>query len=183
MVPRRSPTPTRLKDSDFYVDLIFYAGILAYLTLARFFPAWLVAGFVILGGAAWLLTRRKAVVILCLRIIDVACGVIIFRNVPVIGFMLVVWAVVLAVVYRRRLAERVPRWWGDLRSCLAWESEMMSGMIWSGTLPQMSMAALDQQPPARVTVTLFGVADRDVFQHIPAIAQEHAINADGPRCG
>ena len=50
---RRSPTPTRLKDSDFYVDLIFYAGILAYLTLARFLPAWLVAGFVILGGAAW----------------------------------------------------------------------------------------------------------------------------------
>ena len=113
---RRSPTPTRLKDSDFCVDLIFYAGILAYLTLSRFFPAWLVAGFVILGGAAWLLTRRKAVVILCLRIIDVACGVIIFMNVPVIGFMLVVWAVVLAVVYRRRLAERVPRWWGDLKA-------------------------------------------------------------------
>jgi phosphatidylglycerophosphate synthase len=115
---RRSPTPTRLKDSDFYVDLIFYAGILAYLTLARFLPAWLVAGFVILGGVAWLLTRRKAVVVPCLRIIDVACGVIIFRNVPVIGFMLVAWAVVLAVVYRRRLAERVPRWWDDLRA--AW---------------------------------------------------------------
>ena len=113
---RRSPTPTRLKDSDFYVDLTFYAGILAYLALSRFFPAWLVAGFVILGGAAWLLTRRKAVVIPCLRIIDMACGVIIFRNVPVIGFMLLVWAVVLAVVYRRRLVERVPRWWGDLRA-------------------------------------------------------------------
>ena len=77
---RRSPTPTRLKDRDFYVDLIFYAGILAYLALSRFFPAWLVAGFVILGGAAWLLTRKKAVVVLCLRIIDVACGVIIFKN-------------------------------------------------------------------------------------------------------
>ncbi len=113
---RRSPTPTRLKDSDFCVDLIFYAGILAYLALARFFLAWLVAGFVILGGAAWLLTRRKAVVVLCLRIIDVAFGVIIFMNLPVVGFMLVVWLVALAVVYRRRLAERVPRWWGDLRA-------------------------------------------------------------------
>ena len=112
---RRSPTPTRLKDSDFCVDLIFYAGILAYLALSHFFPAWLVAGFVILGGAAWLLTRRKAVVVLCLRIIDGVYGVIIFTNAPVIGFMLVGWLVVLAVVYRRRLADRVPKWYRDLR--------------------------------------------------------------------
>jgi hypothetical protein len=112
---RRSPTPTRLKDCDFQVDLIFYAGILAYLASARFFPAWLVAGFVILGGVAWLLTHKKAVVIMCLRIIDVACGVVIFMNAPVIGLSLVVWLVVLAVVYRRRLAERVPKWFGDLR--------------------------------------------------------------------
>jgi hypothetical protein len=115
---RRSPTPTRLKNSDFQVDLIFYAGILAYLALACFLPTWLVAGFVSLGGAAWLLTRKRAVVILCLRIIDVACGVIIFMNLPVVGLMLVVWLVALAVTYRRRLAERVPRWWGDLRN--AW---------------------------------------------------------------
>ena len=112
---RRSPAPTRLKDHDFYVDLIFYVGILAYLSLARFLPAWAVAGFVTLGGAAWLLTRKKAVVVLCLRIIDVAYGVIIFMYAPVIGFVLVGWLVVLAVVYRRRLAERVPKWYGDLR--------------------------------------------------------------------
>ena len=112
---RRSSTPTRLKDRDFHVDLIFYTGILAYLALARFLPARLVAGFVILGGAAWLLTRKKAVAVLCLRIIDVACGVIIFMNLPVIGFLLVAWLVVLAVVYRHRLAERVPKWYGDLR--------------------------------------------------------------------
>jgi phosphatidylglycerophosphate synthase len=115
---RRSPTPSRLKDSDFYVDLIFYAGILAYLALARFLPAWFVAGFVILNGAVWLLTRRKAVVILCLRIIDVVCGVIIFTAAPVIGAILLLWLIVLGVVYRRRLAERVPRWWGDLRATL-----------------------------------------------------------------
>jgi phosphatidylglycerophosphate synthase len=112
---RRSPAPTRLKDHDFYVDLIFYVGIVAYLSLARFLPAWLVAGFVTLGSAAWLLTRKKAVVVLCLRIIDVAYGVIIFMYAPVIGFVLVGWLVVLAVVYRRRLADRVPRWYSDLR--------------------------------------------------------------------
>jgi phosphatidylglycerophosphate synthase len=112
---RRSPTPTRLKDCDFQVDLIFYAGILAYLASARFLPAWLVAGFVVLGGAAWLLSRRKAVVILCLRIIDVTCVVIVVAVAPVIGLILLVWLAALAVVYRRRLAERVPRWYSDLR--------------------------------------------------------------------
>ena len=115
-VARRTSTPTRLGDCDFLVDLIFYAGILAYLALARFFPAWLVAGFVVLCSAAWLLTRRKAVIVLCLRIVDVTCGVIVFIHAPVIGLVLVVWAAVLAVVYRRRLAVRVPRWIDDLRS-------------------------------------------------------------------
>lgn len=115
---RRSPAPTRLKACDFFVDLTFYAGILAYLALARFLPAWLVAGFVILGGAAWLLTRRRAVVILCLRIIDVACGVIVFMYAPAVGLALVAWVTVLAVAYRRRLAERVPRWFDELRGLL-----------------------------------------------------------------
>ena len=119
---RRSPTPTRLKDSDFYVDLIFYAGILAYLALARFFPAWLVAGFVILGGAAWLLTRRKAVVVLCLRIIDVALRRHHLHESACRRLHVGRMAVVLAVVYRRRLAERVPRWWGDLRA--AWHGRV-----------------------------------------------------------
>jgi phosphatidylglycerophosphate synthase len=111
---RRSPRPTRLKDCDFQVDVVFYAGILAYLALARFLPAWLVAGFVALGAVAWLLTRRKAVVVLCLRIVDVVCGVIVFTKEPAIGLVLVAWLAVLVVVYRRRLAERVPKWYGDL---------------------------------------------------------------------
>lgn len=115
---RRSARPTRLKDYDFQVDVIFYAGILAYLALAHFVPVWLVAGFVTLGVAAWLLTRRKAVVVLWLRIVDGACGVIIFANDPAVGLILVAWLAVLGVVYRRRLAERVPQWCGDL--CDLW---------------------------------------------------------------
>jgi phosphatidylglycerophosphate synthase len=112
---RRSPTPTRLKDCDFQVDLIYYAGVLVYLAAAAFLPIWLVAGFVILSLVAWLLTRRKAVVILFLRLIDLACGIVIFIYLPAAGFVLLAWLTLLAVLYRRRLVERVPRWWGDLR--------------------------------------------------------------------
>jgi len=112
---RRSPTPTRLKDCDFQVDIVFYAGILAYGTAAGFLPMWLAAGFVILSGVAWLVTRRKSVIILCLRIIDLTCGVVVFIYLPVAGFVLLAWLILLAVIYRRRLADRVPKWWGDLR--------------------------------------------------------------------
>jgi phosphatidylglycerophosphate synthase len=115
-VARRSATPTRLKDWDFRIDVVFYAGILAYLVTARFLPAWLAAGFVALSSVAWLLTCRKAVVVLCLRIVDVACGVVIFTNMPIVGFMMLAWLALLAVIYRRRLAERVPKWCGDLRN-------------------------------------------------------------------
>lgn len=115
---RRSSTPTRLKDCDFQVDVIFYAGILAYVVLAHLLPVWAVAGFVVLACSAWLLTRRKAVVVLCLRIVDVVCGVIIFAYVPVVGLIVVAWLVAIAVIYRRRLAERVPKWYGDL--CGLW---------------------------------------------------------------
>jgi phosphatidylglycerophosphate synthase len=113
---RRSPTPTHLKACDFQVDVVFYVGILTYLATARFLPAWLVAGLVTLSIVAWLVTRRKAVGILFLRFIDVACGVVIFTYLPVAGFMMLAWLALLAVIYRRRLGERVPKWFGEVRS-------------------------------------------------------------------
>ena len=113
---RRSPTPTRLKDCDFQIDVVFYAGILTYLATAGFLPVWLVASLVMLSIVAWLVTRRKAVGVVCLRIIDLACVVMIFTYLPAAGLILLVWLALLAVIYRRRLAERVPKWFGDLRS-------------------------------------------------------------------
>jgi phosphatidylglycerophosphate synthase len=115
-VARHSAAPTYLKDYDFQVDVIFYIGILAYLATAHFLPSWLVLGFAAVGIVAWLLTRRKAVGIIFLRIIDGAYGVIILVNAPAIGLAMLVWLAVLAAIYRRRLAERVPRWFRDLQN-------------------------------------------------------------------
>ncbi len=69
-----------------------------------------------LSTVAWLVTRQKAVGILFLRLIDVAFGIVIFTYLPVAGFVLLGWAALLAVIYRRRLGERVPKWFGELRS-------------------------------------------------------------------
>lgn len=115
-VARRSPTPTRLGRYDFHVDVTFYAGILAYLVTARLLPWLLVAAFLGLALLAWVATRRKAVAVLCLRLVDLAATVIIFRHAPRLGWGLLVWAAVLGVIYRKRLAQRVPRWLADLRA-------------------------------------------------------------------
>lgn len=111
---RRATTPTRLAPYDFPIDTTLYAGTLAYLTLAGFLPELPVLGFVALAAAVWVATRRKAVAVLCLRLVDLACAVVLFTHRPLIGWALVGWLAVLAVIYRRRLAERVPRWLGEL---------------------------------------------------------------------
>ena len=115
---RRSPTPTRLGPYDFPIDVVFYAGIVTYLITAGFVPPAVSLGFVVLAVIAWLVTRRKAVGLLALRIIDLTCAAVIFRHASVIGILLLVWVSVLAVIYRRRLAERVPRWLVELRSAV-----------------------------------------------------------------
>jgi hypothetical protein len=115
-VARRSPTPTRLGPYDFPIDVAFYAGVVTYLITAGFVPLAATLGFVVLAVIACLVTRRKAVGILALRIVDLTCAAVIFRYAPAIGIVLLGWVAVLAVIYRRRLAERVPRWLCELRS-------------------------------------------------------------------
>ena len=114
-VARRSLTPTRLGAWDFPIDAAFYAGIVTYLILAGFVPAVVALGFVVLALIAWAVTRRKAVGVLALRIVDLACAAVVFDHAPRIGLFLLGWTAVLAVIYRRRLAERVPRWVAELQ--------------------------------------------------------------------
>lgn len=115
---RRSAKPTRLGQYDFPIDATFYLGILGYLTAAGYLP-WLAAVFFLLVAvAAWLSTRRKAVGVLCLRLVDLYAGGIIFWQQPMLGCAVVGWLLILAALYRRRLAERVPRWLNDMRTLL-----------------------------------------------------------------
>jgi len=118
-VARLSPARTRLGVYDFPIDVIFYAGIVVYLVLSGFVPVMAAAGFMALSFAAWLASRRKAVAILALRVVDLTCAVVIFRNAAWIGYLLLVWLVLLGWIYRRRLVERVPRWFDDLRQMVS----------------------------------------------------------------
>lgn len=111
---RRGGRATRLAPYDFAIDTVLYAGTLAYLVLAGFVPSLPAAIFAALALALGLAFRRKAVQILCVRMIDLAVAVVIFRHEPVAGWLLLGWLAVLTVLYRRRIAKRVPRWLAEL---------------------------------------------------------------------
>jgi hypothetical protein len=111
---RRATTPTHLAPADFAIDRVLYASTLAYLVLAGYLPIEPVAVFVLLAVVFSLVYRRKAVDVLCVRLIDLLCAVVIFKHRPLIGGLLAAWLAVLAVIYRRRLAERAPRWFMEL---------------------------------------------------------------------
>ena len=111
---RRAGVPTRLGRYDFVFDLILYAGVLTYLTAAGFVPVGMAAAFVIVSAGALLLARRKAVLVLCLRLLDLAAAALLFTHQPRIGAVVLAWLAALALLYRRRLAERVPAWARDL---------------------------------------------------------------------
>ncbi len=113
-VARHASTPTRLAPYDFAIDAVLYAGTLTYLTLLHYLPALGVLAFVAVALVASLLIRRKAVPILCVRLVDLAAAVVIFIHEPRLGWLLLVGLALMAVVYRRRLAERVPRWLAEL---------------------------------------------------------------------
>lgn len=115
---RRARTPTHLAPYDFAIDTCLYVATLAYLTLAGFLPAVPVLIFALVALIAAVAVRRKAVQIACIRLIDLALAVVIFSHEPLIGLLLVFWLVCLAVIYRRRLLQRVPRWFAEMARLL-----------------------------------------------------------------
>jgi phosphatidylglycerophosphate synthase len=117
---RRASTPTHLAPADFAIDSALYACTLAYLVMTGFVPAAPAIAFVVLALGLWLIYRRKAIAILCVRLIDLLSALVIFKHKPLIGALLVGWVVVLAVLYRRRLMERVPLWLAELAHLVGW---------------------------------------------------------------
>jgi hypothetical protein len=111
---RRADRPTRLAGIDFPIDSTLYLAILAYLTMAGYLT-WLAAAiYVVLATLSSLIVRRKAFQLVWLRLIDVTCLVVVFTYRPRVAWFLLAWLVVLGLLYRNRLAERVPRWLSEL---------------------------------------------------------------------
>jgi hypothetical protein len=122
---RRATSPTRLAPADFAIDRVLYGATLAYLVLAGYVPAGPAAVFVVAALSLSVIYRRKAVDVLAVRLIDLLCAVIIFQHKPLIGCLLIVWLAILVVIYRRRVAQRVPQWFVELAR--------LAGLKWRGS--------------------------------------------------
>jgi hypothetical protein len=70
-----------------------------------------------------LAVRRKPVVVLFLRIIDVVVGVLLVVHYPTLGAIVAVYLATLAIVKWQRLAQGVPAWARSLRDILRGKGE------------------------------------------------------------
>jgi phosphatidylglycerophosphate synthase len=111
---RRAGRPTHLGKFDFLFDVLLYAGTLTYLALAGYVPAGLALAYGVVAAVISAASRRKAVAVLFLRLIDVACLMVLFMNLPWAGIAIVGWLTVLAWIYRKRVAVGVSKWIGQL---------------------------------------------------------------------
>jgi len=67
-------------------------------------------------AGAWLATQRKAVVVICVRIIDLLCLTVLFIYRPWLVAPVLIWLGLSAWIYRRRLVERSRLWWAEMTS-------------------------------------------------------------------
>lgn len=115
--------PSWIGRHEFAADVLFTWASLLYFTLSGFIPGWLTAGFTVLAAAVSLWFRRKPVVVLFLRIIDVTLAVVLFYYYPTLGVIVAIYLVTLAIVKWQRLAQGVPAWARSLRDILRGKGE------------------------------------------------------------
>jgi phosphatidylglycerophosphate synthase len=120
---RRSTTPTRLAHYDFVIDATLYAGILTYIGLAGFLSPALLGVFVAALILLWLISgRRKAVANLGVRTLDLLFAGVLFVHTRWLALLVAVWLLALGLLYRHRLAARVPAWWRELLQLAGWKA-------------------------------------------------------------
>ena len=117
---RRDPqrVPSWVGRHEFVADVLFTWATWVYFTLSGFIPVWLAVAFSAVAVVVSLGVRRKPVVVLFLRIIDVTVGVLLIYHYPTLGAIVVIYLGTLAVVKWPRLARDAPAWARSLRDIL-----------------------------------------------------------------
>lgn len=122
---RRDPqhVPSWIGRHEFAADVLFTWATLVYFTLSGFIPTWLAIVYTAVAVVVSLAVHRKVVVVLFLRIIDVAVGVLLVYHYPTLGAIVAVYLGTLAIVKWQRLAQGVPAWARSLRDILRGKGE------------------------------------------------------------
>jgi len=113
---RRARVPTLLRRLDYPVDVILAWATFIYLGLAGYLSYTFIVLYTILAAAAFLWFRRKAVLVLFMRGVDILTAVMALRFAFVYSLPMIVWLLGLAYVLRARLRRDLRRWLHDLAS-------------------------------------------------------------------
>ncbi len=111
---RRSARPTRLRRFDFPIDVSLTWAIFVYLALATFAPWPFVAVYTLLALATFAWRRRKAILVIFLRGIDILFAFIILRHALIYALPLLLWLPVLIYGRRQRLHHAIQQWLHDV---------------------------------------------------------------------
>jgi len=113
---RHSPCPTRLGRLDYPLDVTLTWAELLYAALANFISPYFVLAYTAGTIAVTLWFRRKAVLALFMRGIDIVALIIILRYAPLYLPPMLLWLLFLGVVHRRRVRRDILRWLNELAS-------------------------------------------------------------------
>ncbi len=116
-IARRSPCRTRLGPFDYPLDVTLTWAEFIYAALAGFIPLGLALGYTLVALVFSLWFRRKAILVLFMRGIDIMAVTIVLQHAPFYLTPLLFWLIGLAYFHRQRVREGIPRWFNEL-ACL-----------------------------------------------------------------
>lgn len=118
LLARRSPCRTYLGYFDYPVDVALTWSEFIFAMLAGFIsPAFLV-GYTALAIVVTIWARRKAVLVLFMRGIDVTVLYFSLLYAPFYLLPLFAWLILLGVIHRQRMHSDIPRWFNELADIL-----------------------------------------------------------------
>ena len=120
---RRSPCRTRLGAYDYPLDVILTWAEFIYAAQAGFIPVVLVVGYTVGALIVTFWFRRKAVLVLFMRGVDVVALYLALRYAPLYLAPLLLWLLILGVAHRERVKNDVPRWIDELLRLFHLKSE------------------------------------------------------------
>ena len=114
LIARHSGCKTFLGPVDFPIDAALTWATLLFIVLAGFITPAAAAIYTALAALTALWFRRKAVIVLFMRGIDLTALFFALRNELLYTLPLLAWLLVLAWLHRERLRTRVPQWLREL---------------------------------------------------------------------
>jgi phosphatidylglycerophosphate synthase len=121
---RRSPCPTRLGNFDYPLDVALTWAEFIYAALAGFLPPIFVLRYTVAALVISLWFRRKAVLVLFMRGVDVMALAIVLRYAPFYLLPLLLWLLILGAAHRERVRRGIPRWFNELARIFRLKSDV-----------------------------------------------------------